>query len=251
MKKWKSVIVFDVLMVLLIILLYSPVQLALNPLDPNFFKAAFSVIAGVFIAYELIKVNGRAILTARAAKQISEGSEDIHVDDIKRMLSEYTKTSVIGTYAKHAITELESAEVRRTNLYETIASKFTEGSLTYSKFIEVVDAATNAIAHNSAILARRIQAFDVEDYNRNARDTITGMFKRSTVPEEIRRQKREVYEMSLNDMRGIVAANERLLVELERFAVELRTLESTENAVMNNQLLEEVNTLVEETKYYR
>ena len=238
-------------MVLLIILLYSPVQLALNPLDPNFFKAALSVIAGVFIIYELVKVNGRAIMTARAAKQISEGSEEVNADDVKMTLSEYERTSVVGTYAKHAIAELESAEARRAKLYETIAGKFQEGSLTYFKFIEVVDAATNAIVHNSAILARRIQAFDVEDYNRNARATITGLFNRSTIPEEVRKEKRSVYEMSLNDMRGIVAANERLLVELERFSNELNQLETNANAERNDRLLEEVNTLVEETKYYR
>ena len=69
MKNWRSVIVFDVLMVLLVILLYSPVQLALNPLDPNFFKAAISVIAGVLIAYEVIKV-------------ISSGGDKPSVDDV-------------------------------------------------------------------------------------------------------------------------------------------------------------------------
>ena len=77
------------------------------------------------------------------------------------------------------------------------------------------------------------------------------MFKRSTVPEDIRKEKRKVYEMSLNDMRGIVAANERLLVELERFSNELNSLETSANAEMNNRLIEEVTTLVEETKYYR
>ena len=251
MKNWRSVIVFDVLMVLLVILLYSPVQLALNPLDPNFFKAAISVIAGVLIAYEVIKVNGRAILTARANKRISEGETDVSAEDVKRTLSEYEKTTVVGTYARHALAQLDSAEAKRTSLYDAITKKFQEGSLTYYKFAEVVDAAANAIIHNSSILARRIQAFDVEDYNRNARDTITGLFKRSTIPEEVRKEKRQVYEMSLNDMRGIVAANERLLVELDKFSIELGQLETNANAEVNTRLLEEVTTLVDETKYYK
>jgi hypothetical protein len=157
----------------------------------------------------------------------------------------------VGTYAKHAIAELESAEVKRAHLYETIGSKFQEGSLTWMKFAEVVDAATNAIVHNSSILARRIQTFDVDDYNRTTRNTITGLFRRSTIPESLREEKREVYEMSLNDMRGIVAANERLLIELDKFKNEMAQLETSANAEVNDRLLEEVNTLVEETKYYR
>ena len=251
MKKWRKVIAFDVVMALLVILLYFPAGLGLSPFDPNLLNAALSVIGAVLIGYETIKVNARAVLTARAAKQLSEGSGEMQVEDIKRVLGEYEKTSVVGTYAKHAIAELESAEVKRAHLYEVVGSKFQEGSLTWMKFIEVVDAATNAIAHNSAILARRIQGFDVEDYNRTARNTITGLFNRSTIPESLRQEKREVYEMTLNDMRGIVAANERLLIELDRFKNEMTLLETSANAEVNTRLLEEVNTLVEETKYYR
>ena len=115
----------------------------------------------------------------------------------------------------------------------------------------MVDAATGAIVHNSSLLARRIQSFDVEDYNKNARNTITGMFNRSTIPEALRQEKRQVYEASLNDMRGIVAANERLLIELDKFSFEMGQLEASENAEQNDHLLEEVNTLVEQTQYYK
>ena len=242
MKKWKSVIAFDVLMVIFIVLL---VVYGSN------LPIVATVIAGALIAYETVKVNSRAILTTIAAKRITEGQEDVPVEDIKRMLGEYQKTSVVGTYAKHGIAELESAERKREKLYEEIGKKFSEGSLTWMKFVEVVDAASNAIAHNTALLARRIQSFDVEDYNRTSRNTITGLFSRNTIPDDIKQEKRQVYELSLNDMRGIVAANERLLVELERFGIEMGQLETSASAEKNDRLLEEVNTLVEETKYYQ
>lgn len=251
MKNWRRVIAFDVVMALLVILLYFPAGLGLSPFDPNFVNAALSVIGAVLIGYETIKVNARAILTARAAKQLSEGANDMPVEDVKRVLSEYERTAVVGTYAKHAIAELESAEVKRAHLYETIGTKFQEGSLTWMKFAEVVDAATNAISHNSSILARRIQSFDVDDYNRTSKNTISGLFNRSAIPESLRQEKRQVYEMSLNDMRGIVAANERLLIELDKFMNEMTSLETSANAEVNNRLLEEVTTLVEETQYYR
>ena len=86
MKNWRRVIAFDVVMALLIILLYFPAGLGLSPFDPNFLNAALSVIGAVLIAYETIKVNARAILTARAAKMLSEGTEDMTVEDLKRVL---------------------------------------------------------------------------------------------------------------------------------------------------------------------
>ena len=251
MRKWRRVVAFDAAMVILVILLFSPSFVGLSPFSPQISNMILSVISAAIIGYETVKVNGRAIRTALATKRITEGEGEVPVDDIKRMLGEFEKTSVVGTYAKHGIAELESAERKREKLYAEIGKKFSEGSLTWMKYVEVVDAATNAIAHNTALLARRIQAFDVEDYNRTSRNTITGLFNRNSLPDDIKQEKRQVYELSLNDMRGIVAANERLLVELEKFGIEMGQLETSASAEVNNRLLEEVTTLVEETKYYQ
>ena len=60
-----------------------------------------------------------------------------------------------------------------------------------------------------------------------------------------------MYEANLDEMRTIVTANERLLTELDRFAIEMGRLESGANEQSNDRLLEEINTLVDETKYYR
>ena len=254
MKKWRGTIVFDVAMIILIIILFGPAGAGLSPLSPNLFEAILSVVAAAFIGYQLVKVNGRALLTARAERRVAQlgsGEENVSADDVRLALGEFEKTSVVGQYAKQAIAELDSAQAKRDSLYDTIGAKFQEGSITWQKFDEVVDAATGAIVHNSSLLARRIQTFDVEDYNKNARNTITGLFNRSTVPEGLRIEKRQVYEANLNDMRGIVAANERLLLELDKFAYELDQLESNENAEQNDRLLEEVNTLVEQTQFYK
>ena len=254
MKKWRGTIIFDVAMIILIIILFSPAGLGLSPFSPNLFAAILSVVAAAFIGYELVKVNGRALLTARAERRVAElgtGEDDISADDLKRALGEYRKTAVVGQFANQAIAEIESAEHKHEALAEAIGQKFQEGSLTWQKFTEVLDAATGAIVYNSSILARQIRDFDVEDYNKNARNTITGLFNRSTIPENLRQEKRALYEAKLDDMRSIVSANERLLLELDKFSREMNQLEAGENAETNNHLLEEVNTLVEETKYYQ
>ena len=251
MNKWKSTIVIDVLLIILAIFCFSPYQLALNPLSPNFFAAAASVIIAAGIGYEAVKVNGRALKAARAEKRLELGPGQATVDDIKLALHEYERTAVVGIYAKQAIAELETAERKRQWLYDILDKKFQQGSITWQKFADGVEGATQAIAYNSALLERRIKMFDVEDYKRNAKNTITGMFNRGTVPEEIREERRRVYEESLDEMRRIVAANERMLTELDRFANEMAQLETSVNEQANERLLEEINTLVDETKYYR
>ena len=254
MKKWRGTIVFDVAMIILVIILFGPAGAGLSPLSPNLFEAIISVVAAAFIGYETVKVNGRAILNARAERRVAllgSGEETVSADEVKRALAGYEKTSVVGPIAKQGISELESAKRKRDDLYETLGKKFQQGSLTWQRFAEVVDAATGAVVHNSSLLARRIQSFDVEDYNKNARNSITGLFNRSTIPNDLRVEKRRVYEANLDDMRDIIAANERLLLELDKFTFELGQLESAENAEQNDRLLEEVNTLVEQTQYYK
>ena len=198
-----------------------------------------------------VKVNGDAIKAMRAEKRLELGPGEATVDDIKMALQEYEKTTAVGVYARQAIAELEAAERKRNTLYEIIGNKFQPGSITWEKFAEGIEAATQAIAFNSALLTKRIKAFDVEDYKRNAKNTITGLFNRGTVPEEVRQERRAMYEANLDEMRTIVTANERLLTELDRFAIEMGRLESGANEQSNDRLLEEINTLVDETKYYR
>ena len=251
MDRWKKTIAIDVLLVILAIFCFSPYQLALNPLSPNFFNAAASVLMAAGIGYEAVKVNGRALKAARAEKRLELGPGEATVEDIKLKLHEKERTAIVGFYAKQAIAQLEAAERKRTALYEIIARKFTEGSITYEKFAEGIEMATQAIASNSALLAKRIDTFDVEDYKRNAKNTITGMFNRGTVPEEVRQERRALYEASLDEMRNIVTANERMLTELDRFVNEMSQLESSANAQANDRLLQEINELVDETKYYQ
>lgn len=250
MQKWRRVVVFDVIVVIIAIWLYLPSALGL--MDPsNPIKMTIGIVAAAILIYQTVKVNRRALLAERATRKITSGETDVPLEDVKRMLGEYEKTSVVGTYARHALDELDRADTKRAALVDTIGQKFQPESLTWYKFVEVVDSAVAAIVQNTALLARRIQDFDVDDYNKNARDTITGLFKRSTIPESLRHEKRQLYESILNDMRGIVSANERILLELDRFNQELGQIESTATAEANNRLLAEVNELVEETKYYR
>ena len=251
MDKWKKTIAIDVLLVILAIFCFSPYQLALNPLSPNFFNAAASVLVAAGIGYEAVKVNGKALKAARAEKRLELGPGEATVEDIKLALHDYDRTAIVNVYAKQAVSQLEAAERKRTSLYEIIGRKFGEGSITWQKFADGIEASTQAIASNSALLSKRIKAFDVEDYKRNAQNTITGMFNRGTVPEEVRKERRAIYEANLQEMRDIITANERMLTELDRFGNEMAQLETSANAQANDRLLQEINELVDETKYYQ
>ena len=251
MNKMRNVIVFDVFMVVLAIILLAPFALNINIFSGSVGIAIASVVIAAFMAYEFVKVNVRAYLTTRAEQRIALESGDVTIDDLKRTLSNYTKKQIVGTYAKHGLAELELLERKREQVYAAIEGKFAKDSLTWIKFTDVADLAMSAVVSNTSMLARRIQNFDVDEYLRIVRQGLTGIFSRNAIPTELRQEKRRLYEDNVDDMRGIVAANEKLLLELDRFEAEMNQLAATANEADNNRMLEEINQLIDETKYYR
>lgn len=250
-KKWRHVVIFDVVMALLIILLYSPYQLALSPLSPNFFNAAASIIFGAIIAYETVKVNGKAIKGSQASRRLALPEAEVSIDDVKRVLQDHRRDRVVGSYAVSGIAELDSIQKKQNDLYNLIGGKFQAGSLSYNKFTEVVDTAATSVVKNASILAKRIIAFDVNDYNHVLRDGANVFINHSTMPPDIRSQRRQAYENQLDELRNIVAANERILLELDRFSAEISSLEATEQGAANSKVVREINDLVQQASYYR
>ena len=251
MKKWRGVIVFDVVMVILIIILYSPFQLGLSPLDPSIFRAALSIILGVVIIYELIKVNGRAIRKANAEKRFADPDAEMHSSDLKRLFGDYEKKPVVGKYAKQALSELDAVEHRYNALERIISERFMESSITWDKFMAVPISAKNVVTQNCDLLLHRIQNFDIDTYNRLMKRGITSSIRHGNSFEERRDEKRAFLESNINDMNGIIGANENIIVELDNFITELSKPENFESAETNSHILEEINTLIEQTKYYK
>lgn len=249
MKKYGKLIAFDAIMAVLIVVLYSPGLLNLRPTDPSILRAGLSIIFGVIILVAVVWYNLSALRQPRYEHLDTSGELDS--GDLAVVLSRYKDTPVVGRYAADAISELEQINRKKKSLYDIISGKFEKGSMTWEKFIAVVDSAALTVNKNSALLANRVQAFDVEDYQRMERLMRTGSYRRDEIPDDLQEEKWGLLRSSMNDMRNVVAANEKLLLELDKFAVEIGGLESSENTEANNRMLEEVRTLVEETKYYR
>lgn len=61
----------------------------------------------------------------------------------------------------------------------------------------------------------------------------------------------ELYERSLAGMRDIIDANERVLLEMAKLEMELSSLEADDTREAASETIEELQGLIEETRYYR
>ena len=172
--------------------------------------------------------------------------------EISSILKRYTRADGVDTRARKALAQLDGANRKRENLRALISGKFTEGSLSWDKFVAAVDAAYEVLLRNLTQLTNRVQTFDAEDFRVQKRERSGAAFKRDGISDDVQDQRWEAMQASLAEMDGILTANERLLLDLDKFALELGQLDqegSSENRV--DEMLEEIRQLTEELKFYK
>lgn len=172
-------------------------------------------------------------------------------ESITKVLQAYASDPVVGTYASDAIDQLKAADRRERSLLGEIDNEFEPHTISWDRFVSTANAAFDAILRNSAHLANRIQAFDVEDYQRMEEFYRTGGFSTHGVPESARLERWKLLDETKREMDELRATNDNLLLELGKLASEVRKLSSTESHDESARIAEEVSKLVEETKYYR
>ena len=93
--------------------------------------------------------------------------------------------------------------------------------------------------------------FDENDYINIKRLIETGEYLRDDVPDNIQQEKYEIYEKNYRSIRDMVNTNEKILIRLDALAVEISTLDIRDISVENNDIINEIESLIEETKYYQ
>lgn len=230
------------------VFLYAPWFMGLSPSDPSLLNAGLSIILGVVLAGCFV---GSTVHTVHALQgpsvKLLKAGEVNEVEDVRPILAALGRTEYVGDYARDALTQVESVDRKAARLEKAISEKFEAGSMTWEKFMSVVAAARQTVLKNAASLANKIQTFDTEGYS-EARSSQPRSHYQSP---EFNQARLKLYEDAQNEMRDILTANERLLLELARLEDELADLEDAGNREANTRMIEEVQTLVDETKYYQ
>lgn len=172
-------------------------------------------------------------------------------DSIAKAMRDYEQERVVGPYARDVVNTLRMAERRKKSLFSEINNRFSPKSISWDHFAATVNEAFDTIVRNCALLANRVQAFDVEDYERSEQFYRTGgeMHNGKQNPALIKRW--ELLRETKAQMDEIRAANDGLLLELDKLSAELVNISNNESTDQSARIAEEVSRLAEETKYYR
>ena len=243
MKKYARLLGSYAAIAIAAMVLYTPWLVGLAPSDPSILRAGLSVICAIL----LVGAFGASTYAYLHEPEfrLLEAAEVNEPDDVLPQLRALAELPTVGSYAEEAAGQVESAAHRRDRLARVVGAKFTEGSLSWERFMAVVDAAERTLLRNCALLSNRIQSFDVDSYRQTKR-LVPGR-----QPDALDAERTDLYEEALSDMREVIEANERLLLEMGKLEMELSDLETDGNRVDNTRMLDEVKDLLEQTKYYR
>lgn len=247
MKRYARLLATYVLIAVTVVLLYAPWALALRPWDYSILRAGMSIVAGIALAgvfaastYFTLKEPEQHLLAPQSV--MSE-------EEVTPLLREYVDEPYVGGIAADALDQISSASRKQQRLRKAIDAQFSKGSLTWDRFCGLVDQARHTILRNAALIANSVQAFDRKEYAKDLEDVRRAKGGDPKVY-EIQLQQVAVHEQSLAHMQEVIAANERMLLELGKLELELGKLEAGDTLGNNEETLDELSSLIEETKYY-
>lgn len=246
-KRYIRLVALYVFIAAAIVLLYAPWALALRPTDYSILRAGFSIICGVALAG--VFGTGTYLLLKDPDQKLLEAGDVMSAEEVVPILREYVEAPYVGGIAGDALDQVQSANRKRGRLSKAIETQFSRGSLTWERFTNLVEQAYRTIVRNTALLANGVQSFDRVEYSKDLADAR----RFANVDSEAARVQRAqvaVHEQELSHMHEILAANERVLLELGKLELELGKLEAGETLSNNDETIEELTQLIRDTQYY-
>lgn len=247
MKRYLRLLVLYVTIAVAVVLLYAPWALALRPSDVSILRAGFSIIAAIGLAG--VFGTGTYLALKDPDEKLLEASSVVSADEVLPILHEYVETSYVGGIASDTIDQVESAERKRRRLRKAIGTQFSEGSITWDHFTGLVDEAAQTVVRNAALVANGVQAFDRVEYAKDLADARRAG-KGNSAEARVQREQVAVHEQALEHMHEIIAANERMLLEMGKLELELGKLEAGDTLEANGGTVEELSQLIQQTQYY-
>jgi len=193
-------------------------------------------------------------LIQRKQKQRPYEHQDIDAgstaDSISDILRRYQQNEMVGIYARKALSNLGDMNRKTTYLHSVLDAKFQHGSISWEKFAVAADAAEKAILRNCSALANRIQTFDSAEYKRLERAERLAERDRGPALNATDAEKHALMRSVVADMEAIEQSNAQLLLGLDKLSAELGKLADVDTNEKSERIVDEIRTLIDETKYY-
>ena len=255
--KLQHIILGDVAIAALAIALWSPI-VGLSPFDPNILRAAAAITSYVAIPAAAVMVN-RPLLGMGEEEPEEQHMIDPAIrgdalgngDELRKALQSQSELPHVGTYASDALRQIDAARRKRRQIVDMLSTgKLTPGSLAWQRFVSGIDEAETTIRKNSALVSAACTSFDGNDYEQLYASVSSGEYRNDNLDDEVQVERLRIYQNTIGQLKGLVGNNERLLLELDRFASEVSMQSMTPSDESSERMLTEMRVLIDEARRY-
>ena len=180
-------------------------------------------------------------------QDVDEGAT---AESVERVLKRYQRSTVVGKRAQAAMTALDDVERKCSAFRAVLGKKFQPGSMSWDKFSIAADITYDAVLRNCASIANRIQVFDRSGYQKKELGHRSSTWRERDAEDSQSAEKQRVLQEGLDQMDELLASNDQLLTELDKLTIELGKLTDADSNADGERIVEEIRTLIDETKYY-
>ena len=160
--------------------------------------------------------------------------------DAERVMKSYVSGKYFGKTAETVLNQLYRIQKSTARLNIMLNQKFETGSLSWQRYQGIIDEAEKTINQTICLMANRMMLFDEEEYRQLLH------FKEDQIPDDIQEERLSLYRENLEKIESAVAVNERILLQFDKLTSGLALQENK-----NDELLEKIQKLTEEIKYYQ
>lgn len=225
------------------VIVYSPGLLCLRPTDESIFRAGMSIITALALLFILFLTNIN-FLKEPSQKPVS-AEEVLDLENAKDILRNYSSSKYLKSMASTAAEQIDRILKCQLRLSGILEQKFTKGTMSWEKFNNVVLAAESSATQNVVAMANRMQLFDEKEFQRLQH------YRKDNIPDDIQEQQLLLYQKNFDDIKAIIALNEKILLKLNTLTMEVSSSTNEKNTDLNEDLLQEIEKLISETKLYQ
>lgn len=178
----------------------------------------------------------------KETKQVNDlqTDEDFKIELVKCMSKREFRIPV-----ENAVKQLERMRKKINILEEVLSQHFEKGSITYEKFYTTIANIEELFFDNLRKMILKITIFDQDEFNNMARDN-------RNLSTAAVSQRNAIYKEYVNYANLILEKNENILIKLDNLLLEVSKLDDVEESNIENlSAVQEVNDLIEQTKYYK
>lgn len=208
---------------------------------------ALATASGVTLLFisVLVLIYGSYILLFKPSVVLPVKQIRTHEDYVEA-LTHYRRIKALEDNISVALEQLDRMRKKKDTLLDVLNQRFDPMELSYKKFASVTEEVEKLFYLNVRSILNRLNVFDETEFNSVMNH------KPTSFSQKLMQEKREMYNEYLSFVKSSLGTNEEILLKLDKLLLEISRLDSFEPGDIENMpCMQEIDSLIKQTKYYK